>query len=58
MILFFCHIFYFSDTDASGSLFFEFYRILQTLRMRGHRMFWLFENTAAMPCSMKAIINR
>ncbi|PNF35204.1 hypothetical protein B7P43_G07646 [Cryptotermes secundus] len=47
------------DTDASGSLFFEYFRVLVTLRMlQGNCMYWLFENTAAMPCSMKATISR
>lgn len=47
------------DTESSGPLFFEYFRILLTLQMmHGESMFWLFENTAAMPCSLREIINR
>ncbi|KAJ9580898.1 hypothetical protein L9F63_023922, partial [Diploptera punctata] len=44
-------------TDGSGYLFFEFFRILMILR-RSKPIFWLFENTAAMPKSTREVITR
>ncbi|GFG38570.1 hypothetical protein Cfor_01628 [Coptotermes formosanus] len=47
------------DTSGSGSLFFEFYRVLKTLQMtRDNCIYWMFENTAAMPHRIRDDITR
>jgi hypothetical protein len=45
--------------SGSGFLFFEFYRVLMTLRLAyGNHVFWMYENTAAMPHTIRNDITR
>ncbi|XP_064629302.1 DNA (cytosine-5)-methyltransferase 3B-like [Lineus longissimus] len=46
--------------DGTGRLFFEYYRILNTLQKsnRGRHLFWLFENVVSMPKEVKSSISR
>jgi len=49
----------FSDRSGSGCLFFEFCRVLKALQMTCNNcMYWMFENTAAMPHTIKNDITR
>ncbi|XP_065172462.1 DNA (cytosine-5)-methyltransferase 3B-like [Atheta coriaria] len=47
------------DPDGTGVLFYEFSRIITTLKQIGNQaFFWLFENVASMPEEVKSIISR
>ncbi len=54
IMLFFC------IPGGTGTLFFEFYRILVGLRELhpDHHMFWLFENVCFMQAEVKSTISR
>lgn len=53
---FFCTLL---DPDGTGILFFEYVRIIQSLRVvNSQNFFWLFENVASMPIKYKEIISR
>lgn len=51
----------FVDATGTGTLFFDFYRVLKTVQ-RGNgekrHLFWMFENVAAMPRQYKQTISR
>lgn len=50
---------YILDFTGTGVLFFEFHRILCSLRhLNKQPFFWLFENVASMPISAKEVISR
>ncbi|CAN7939581.1 unnamed protein product [Ixodes hexagonus] len=50
----------FYDCSGSGSLFFDFHRVLRVVQLanRGHHLFWAYENVAAMPREYKRTISR
>ncbi|CAN8029221.1 unnamed protein product, partial [Ixodes persulcatus] len=48
------------DCSGSGALFFDFHRLLRAVQLanRGHHLFWVYENVAAMPRDCKRTISR
>lgn len=56
---YFFFLFFFLDTDGTGVLFFEFYRIVSILKnLNEQPFFWLFENVSSMHINYKNAISR
>jgi len=55
-------IFFITGSSSTGSLFFDYHRILlhlsNTAKRNGHKFYWLYENTFSMEKSTKDEISR
>lgn len=51
---------HFEDPSGTGKLFFDFYRIMMTVKLHNKRrpVYWMYENVASMPQEYRDIITR